>query len=302
MQKINEKIDVNISKKSKNKLLYTILIIFLIIISILLYSRFIATTGIIIKEYKITNSTITDNFHGLKIVHLSDIHYGRTINTKELENLISKVNLLKPDIVVLTGDLIDKDTNLTGTMVEELSTILGQINTKIAKYAIIGNHDYKFSEWSMIIENSGFIDLNNTYDLIYKDTNDYMLISGMSTNLHCEMSVTEKLQPTNDFINSLTENTSKPVYKILLIHEPDFITDFNFSNYDLILAGHSHNGQIRLPLIGATILPNGSRKYYKEYYKLDTTDLYISSGLGTSTLNFRLFNRPSFNFYRLTNK
>ena len=97
------------------------------------------------------------------------------------------------------------------------------------------------------------------------------------------------------------DKDSKPIYNILLIHEPDYIKDINYSKYDLILAGHSHGGQVRLPLIGSIYNPNGSKLYHNDYYKINNTDLYISSGLGTSIYDFRLFNRPSFNLYRLTN-
>ena len=62
---------------------------------------------------------------------------------------------------------------------------------------------------------------------------------------------------------------------------------------------HSHNGQIRLPGIGALYTPNGSKKYYDNYYDLDETPLYISSGIGVSIVNYRLFNKPSINFYRI---
>ena len=79
----------------------------------------------------------------------------------------------------------------------------------------------------------------------------------------------------------------------------EFLEEVNPENYDLILAGHSHDGQVKLPGIGAVILPNGAKKYHKNYYNLNGTDFYISSGIGTSRYNFRLFNRPSINLYRL---
>lgn len=65
-----------------------------------MYSRYVETSGLNIKEYKVTSEKITDNFHGLKIVHLSDIHYGTTIDEKSLKNIVDKINTLKPDIVV----------------------------------------------------------------------------------------------------------------------------------------------------------------------------------------------------------
>ena len=270
----------------------------------LLYGRYIATTGLFVKEYKITDSKITDNFHGLKIVHISDIHYGRTVKNRELKNMVKKVNELRPDVVVLTGDLIDKDTKLTEKMSNNISSILSKIDPSIEKYAIMGNHDVKFDNFNIIIENAGFVNLNNTYDNIYKNGNSNILISGVSSNYYKnDRDINYNMKSTFDYLNSFNEDDSKkPIYNILLIHEPDFIDKIDKSKFDLILSGHSHNGQVRFPIIGATILPPYAKKYYKEHYTLDDTELYISSGIGTSAINFRFFNRPSINFYRLTNK
>ena len=69
--------------------------------------------------------------------------------------------------------------------------------------------------------------------------------------------------------------------------------------FNLLLAGHSHAGQVRLPFIGAVILPEGAQKYYDSHYKIENSDLYVSNGLGVSNYNFRLFNTPSYSVYRL---
>lgn len=291
------------NKKSPIKKIIIFFIIFtLTIISLLLYSRYIATKGLIVKEYRIVNEKITDNFHGLKIVHISDIHYGRTINNKELKKIVEKINYINPDIVVLTGDLIDKDTKLTSKKADQISDILSKINAEIGKYAIIGNHDFKFENWKFIIENSGFTDLDDSYDLIFKDTNDYMLIGGMSTNIYGEKKIKDKLSKTNEYLAGLNAEDKNKLYKILIMHEPDFIDDFDYNTYDLILAGHTHNGQVRLPIVGAIVLPPYGKKYYDNYYKLNNTELYISSGIGVSSINFRFLNKPSINFYRITHK
>ena len=125
----------------------------------------------------------------------------------------------------------------------------------------------------------------------------------MSTNSYGKKSISDKLKESTEFLKD-KKNDEKPIYSILLMHEPDYIDDLNINNYDLVLAGHSHNGQVRIPFIGAikSTLPSGSKKYYDRYYKIKNTDLYISNGIGTSKINFRLFNRPSFNLYRFTNK
>jgi len=281
------------------KLIITLLILTLTITSILLYSRYIGTSGIFINEYKIVNENLSNDFYGFKIVHITDIHYGRTINKKELNDLVEKINLIKPDIVVLTGDLIDKESDITDKDIKIISKAFSKIDATIGKYAIKGNHDYKYKKWDILMENSGFINLNDKYELIYGNENDYILLAGMSTNIYGKKNIEDKVKIYEDFINN---SEIKPNYSILLMHEPDFIDSFNYNNYNIVLAGHSHNGQVRLPFIGAIVKPNYGKKYYDNYYKLKNTDLYVSSGLGVSEVNFRLFNRPTFNLYRLTNK
>jgi len=289
-------------KKIKFKKFIIILIIFtLCVCSILLYSRFISTKGLVVKEYKIVNEKITDNFHGLKIVHLSDIHYGTTINKAELIKVVNKINKINPDIVIFTGDLLDEDTNLPKDYDKELIDILSKINSTVGKYAINGNHDYKFKSFNNIIEQSGFINLNDTYDQIYKNGTNYILISGISTNLHGDKTIEEKLESTTTLLNEIPEEEKNNIYKILITHEPDIIDAINI-DYDLVLAGHSHNGQVKIPFAGAIITPELSKKYYDEHYTIDNTELYISGGLGTSKVKFRFMNKPSINFYRITNK
>lgn len=288
------------------KIIFKIIIfLFIIFIITILSAFFIGTKGLIVKERKIKNDLIPSNFHGFKIIHLSDIHYGRIIKEKELAKIIERVNLLKPDIVVLTGDLLDIDKKLTTTEINTLTAQLKTINPKINKYAISGNHDLNYGKdtWISIIENSDFTNLDNNYELIYNDGERPIIINGMSSNLEDNLSITEKLEPFNNFMNEIQVPDSKiinPSYKILIMHEPDYIDQIEKDLFDLVLAGHSHNGQVRIPYYGALITPKGAIKYYKEHYKVNKTDLYISSGLGTSALNVRLFNKPSFNFYRLT--
>ncbi len=285
-------------KKKHFKIIKLFLKIIIIIALIVAYSYFIEPKLMTNHEYKITNENITNNFRGFKIIHISDIHYGRVFDQKQMQKLVDSVNEQKADIVVLTGDLIDKDTKMTIKLSEEISKYLNKIDATAGKYAISGNHDLKFDEWENIIKNGGFINLNNTYDTIYKGGYNNMLIAGASTFKDKE-SINDKLKKTTEYINSFEKDG--PIYKILLMHEPDYIDDLTDNKFDLILAGHSHAGQIKTPL-GPIILPNGAKKYHKNHYKLDNSDLYISNGLGVSNYNFRIFNIPSYNIYRITNK
>lgn len=286
----------------RNLIIFFIIMILLIIL-VLLYSRFIAIKNIKTHEYKIVNKNFTNEYYGLKIAHISDIHYGRVTFDNELEELVKKVNRTKPDIIVFTGDLIDQDTKMSNEDNDRVAKILSKLTARIGKYAVSGNHDYYYKNWDLIIENSGFSNLNDKIDTIYLENKRYILISGMSTNSYGKKSISDKLKESTEFLKD-KKNDEKPIYSILLMHEPDYIDDLNINNYDLVLAGHSHNGQVRIPFIGAikSTLPSGSKKYYDRYYKIKNTDIYISNGIGTSKINFRLFNRPSFNLYRFTNK
>ena len=280
------------------KFIIIICAIILFISGLLLYARFIGTKGLNIKEYKVINNKITDNYHGLKIVHLSDIHFNSTITEKELNQIVEKINKLNPDIVVMTGDIIDERIDYDqGILID----CLKKIQAKLGKFAISGNHDTPIDDFNYIIEESNFTNLDNTYELIYFNSIQPIIISGISSNYADSSSISTKTAEFDNYMVNLTDDI-KPIYSILLIHEPDFIDNLNLNNYDLILAGHSHGGQIKLPLIKKLYTPYGAKKYYDEYYRINNTDLYISSGLGTSKLKFRLFNRPSINFYRITNK
>lgn len=264
--------------------------IFLIII----YARYIGTMGLTTKEYTIIDKNIPEGFDGLKIVHFSDIHYNRAITLKKIESIVKEINLIKPDIVVFTGDLLDKDAILTNTDYDELGKILKKINAPSGKYAILGNHDYEKEEENAIkiLKNSNFTYLENTYDIIYDKYGNKVFIGGIG-------SVIQNKDDIDKVLNSLS-NKDNISYKIILIHEPD-IADEIATGYkiNLILAGHSHGGQIRLPLIGALYTPPYAKKYQNEYYKINDCNLYISTGIGVSTINYRLWDKPSINFYRI---
>lgn len=283
-------------KKEKHfHILKTLLLIIVLIISLVAYSYFIEPKIFTYKEYPISNEKIKDQFKGFKIVHITDIHYGRNINKENLKKIVESINEQKPDIVVLTGDLIDKSANMTIEMSNEITEQLKNINAWAGKYAITGDQDLKFDEFSNIINNSGFTKLDNTYDTIYKKGYKSMLIAGISTAKDKE-DINSKLLNTKEYINSFEKDG--PIYKILIMHEPDYIDDITDNNFDLILAGHSLNGQINLP-VKNFLLEKGAQKYYKNHYKINNSDLYISNGLGTTNYDFRFLNTPSYNIYKI---
>lgn len=282
------------------KIFIFILIIIIISVSIIFYSHYIGTKGLIIKEFKITNDKLPDNFHGLKIVHFSDIYYGSTVKEKEISNLVKKINELKPDIIVFTGDLLNNNINLKEKDLNLVTKYLSNLKASIGKYAISGNEDYNNKDYETILTNSNFVNLNDTFEFIYNKDYTPILISGLSSNLKNKKNIKEKLALTNNEINKYEMTNPNGLYSILIMHEPDFIDNIDIQKFDLILAGHSLGGNINIPIIKNFLLNDGSKKYYENHYKINNTDFFINNGIGTDDFNYRLLNKPSVNFYRLT--
>lgn len=299
MIKIGENMEEkSLLKRGIHKMMIVFFIITLILILLLLYSRYISTKKLEVKEYRILNEKFIDQLHGYKIAHISDIHYGKTTNKEDLEKIVDKINLTKPNILIFTGDLIDKDTTFTDQMKEEIEICLSKLNPSILKYAIKGEDDVKIDNYGLIMENSGFISLDNKYDTLYLNQTDYILLAGISTQKE-NNSVDSYLEKVDKYFQDNKEN--KPIYSILMMHEPDMIERANISNFDLALAGHSHGGQVKLPFIGSIRYPKYAQKYHEDYQKIDGVDFYITSGIGTTTYAFRFLNAPSFNLYRIVN-
>ena len=131
------------------KKIFIYLLLFGIII--LLYSFFIGTKGLFIREYPIINDKIPNSFNGFKIVHFTDLHYGTTYHKKELTNLVNKINESKPDLVVFTGDLIDKNVKVSLKEKEDITKKLGNIDPLIGKYSVKGDMDENNAIYDYVI-------------------------------------------------------------------------------------------------------------------------------------------------------
>ena len=269
---------------------------FYIIIGFLLfylYTTFISTRIISVHEERIINKKVPDSFNGLKIAHFSDLHYGSTYFINELKDVVKKINKRKPDIVVFTGDLIDKNYDLTMSEQEKIIKELKNIDSTLGKYAIYGEEDNSIFE--TVMRQSGFDILDNNYDIIYNNSNDPFILIGLNSNNE------SNLVSAFSYFKEPTHNSN--IFSVTLIHEPDMVDSVSENNTsDLFLAGHSHNGYIVFPFIGGIYKIQGAKKYNAPYYKIEDSHLYISSGLGTNGPGFRLFCRPSINFFRISNK
>ena len=131
-----------------------------------LYTTYISSKIITVKEERIISEKLPSNFDGLKIIQISDIHYGSTIFMDDIKKLVSLVNRRNPDLVVFTGDLINKGYKINSKEQENLIKQLKKIKSTIGKYAIMGEEDT--DQFTTIMNQSEFTILNNDYDLIIK--------------------------------------------------------------------------------------------------------------------------------------
>ena len=144
---------------------------------------------------------------------------------------------------------------------------------------------------------SEFTILNNEHELIYnKDSLPILLIGISSSN-----------QELIDLAKSVsyysTEGANTDIFSIAMFHEPDITDDLlSERKINLMVAGHSHNGYVRMPYLGTPFKVEGAKKYDQAFYNVDGSKLYVSSGLGTEGEGIRIFCRPSINFFRLSNK
>lgn len=282
----------------KKVIIFVIKITFILIFLFLgfyTYITYVSTNCFIIKEKRIISQKIPDSFNGLKIIHFSDLHYGSTIFSDDLEEIIKEINDRSPDLVVFTGDLIDQDYNIKSKEQEKLIKSLKKIKATLGKYAVMGEQDGE--NFTTIFNQSDFSILNNDYDLIYKEKNQPILLVGLNSLLKEQRDIDKGYS----YFNEASHNSD--IFTISLLHEPDSVTDIlDKYSTDLFLAGHSHNGNIRIPYIGSLKKIDGAKEYDQEFYQINDAKLYISSGLGTNGAGFRLFCRPSINFFRLSQK
>ena len=291
---------INEQRKEKTKAVVVSFfkVSFLLIVGFLvfyIYTTFISTSKLSVKEQRILSEKIASNFDGLKVIHFSDLHYGSTVFYDKLKNLVHQINIRTPDLVVFTGDLIDINYELTTEEQEKIINLLKKIDSKLGKYAVTGEEDGDL--FDTIMKQSDFVVLNNDYELIYDNSNVPILLVGLGSDLNNDLNVDNAYS----YFNDSTHNSN--IFSISLLHEPDTVDKIPTKYHsDLFLSGHSHNGTVILPFIGPIYKVDGAKKYNQEFYNIGAAKLFVSSGIGTTKPGFRLFCRPSFNFFRISKK
>ena len=257
--------------------------IFILIISLLfLYAKYVEPTLLTTHEYLIKDHNLPKSFNGFKIVQFSDILYNSEKDFNLINKTIEQIQKQNADIVVFTGDLVKKNINQKEK--ENLIEVLTKITPNLYKYAILGDQDT--NEVKEILEKSKFIILDNTSKYIFNKAEEPLVITGGNK-------ITDETLLKDKNINYN--------FNLALIHKPDDYDNIK-DNFNLVLAGHSLGGEIRLPFYGALIKKSGAKKYTDKFYNYENSNLYISSGIGTEKTGLRFLNKPSINVDRLYNK
>ena len=231
---------------------------------------------------------------GFTIALLSDFHYDPFFSVHPIRHSIDLVNKLRPDLVVLTGDFVtvpvSGDAAESAAAAEPCAELLGQLRAPFGLWAVLGNHDI-YSDPKRItsaLAAKGIQLLVNRAVAIEKGNARFWLCG-----------VDDVMGGFPDLVATL-EIVPSGEASILLAHEPDYADYVTRYPIDLQLSGHSHGGQVRLPLVTPLFLPELARKYVWGLFNVGALTLYTTAGIGTVRVPVR-FNCPAeITFIRLS--
>lgn len=242
----------------------------------------------------VKSHTLGDRQSGdmLRIIQLSDIQISENYTASDLKKLVQKVNNLKPDVFIFTGDLYENYA-LYGPEKEVISQ-LAAIEAPYGKFAVWGNRDHGGGckpHYAKILSRAGIELLQNTDVTVVTEQNHKVWIGGLDDALLGKPDV-------STLVGGMAQAAD---YRILLTHEPDAADLYEQYNLDLILSGHSHGGQISLPFWKG-VRTSMAEKYTSGFYPLDNdaeTLLYVNTGIGTSHYPVRLFVPPEISVFEI---
>lgn len=270
-------------KKSKVRI-FIVLLSITIGLSYFIYDGFKYAPSRIRINYKyIQNEKIHSDLDGMQIAFISDLHYLNFFDDERLDYLIERLNSVNPDVLVFTGDLVDKEMDVD--QYNKLFSALDSIKAKFGKFAVLGEADYKSEEINNQVEkilyDADFEVLHNTTVKITKNSQQAFYLTGIDSPIDL-----------HDDIDKAYENFEESLFRITAIHTPDKAIDLPQHQTDLVLAGHSHGGQVNIPLLGQVYNQELANVYYSGIYNVGTMKLYVNNGIGTTHQDVRI-NAPA---------
>lgn len=239
-----------------------------------------------VKPVDLHLPTLPEAFDGFNIVQLSDIHLDEFTEPFMLRQAIDRINRLQPDMVLLTGDYVSFEITSREYCLRaawKCGEMLRELECK-QRYAILGNHDLWLSGTAVAeaLRSNGIPVLQNASLPIEQDGGRVWLVG-------LDDPVCGKPDPETAVPSRLRDKAKEPV--IMMCHAPDYADELVAQpagrGVDVMLSGHTHGGQVRLPLVGAMSLPIGGRKYVEGMFRVGNTQLYVNRGIGTVGVPFR---------------
>ncbi|WP_020615161.1 metallophosphoesterase [Paenibacillus daejeonensis] len=245
-----------------------------------LYAHLVERRWLRTDQVTLSFDDLPADLQSFRILHFSDVHLGYHYGVRDLERLVENINEHTYDMLCFTGDLIENAPDL----LEASIPILSRLNAPYGKVAVLGNHDYWQApdEVADALSQAGFQVLRNDAHRIQVGDATVAFV-GLEDAMHAVPDIQAAMAATqpDDFI-------------IVLVHEPDYADVYadDSSLVRLQLSGHSHGGQIRLPLIGHLITPPLGSRYVDRVNHQRGLTIYTNRGVGTTGVPFRLFCRP----------
>lgn len=262
-------------------------------IAILLFVLIVWTawgnTALELNTYMVSSKELPEAFDGYRIAHISDLHNAEIGDGNEKLLVILQDD--EPDIIAITGDMIDsRNTNI------EVALAFAEKAMKIAPcYYVTGNHEARVSEWAELkagLEAAGVVVLENERTEIELSGETIAILGVDDPSFHTDYLFGDSASVVGNTLAAIS--TEDDGFAVLLSHRPELFDTYVEYGMNLVLSGHAHGGQFRLPFVGGLVAPNQGLfpKYDSGLYTDGSTNMIVSRGIGNSLLPFRFNNRP----------
>lgn len=273
-------------KKEKRKKILTILLVSLFTFSGWVYW---GNTAIQTTKININNEKIPESFDGFTIVQVSDLHNAEFGNNQS--RLLNAIKAVSPDFIAVTGDLIDSNHT---DVAKAMEFINGAIEIAPVYY-VTGNHEARSDQYAKLKQQmleAGVIMLEDEGTTIKREGASIRLFGLNDPNFTATDDAYESAAMVDTKLKAMLSKNNE--YTILLSHRPELFDIYAENSIDLVLSGHAHGGQVRLPFIGGLVAPNQGffPKYSEGVHEKEQTKMIVSRGLGNSIIPVRINNRP----------